>query len=112
MKNLLIILIAVQLVSCFHIDKKEPGLIGSWRLHDVKSDVQKSNFDTDAELMQVVSDGAILSLFDDGTYSYISGKGTYLNGKWELEQKTKFLSLISPKGSKEDLNFSVSPIPG
>ena len=93
MKNIFIILFAVQLVSCSNNKKVEPTLNGSWRLHDVKSDLQKSDFDTEAESMQVVRDGAVLSLFNDGTYSYISGKGKYLNGKCKL-QRPLFLHLF------------------
>src|SRR6476620_2499630 len=99
MKNIIIILISIQLVSCFN-NKKQENLTGSWRLNDVRSDLQNSNFDAEAESMQAVSEGALISFFNDGTYTYISGKGNYLTGKWKLEQGEKCLSLIAPGGSK------------
>jgi len=81
-------------------------------LHDVRSDAKKSSFDAEAELMQVVSEGALFSFFNDGSYTYISGKGNYVTGKWNVEKGENYLSLIAPGGSKEKLEFSVSSKPG
>src|SRR5436190_9038449 len=112
MKNIILILISIQLASCFNTSKKEADLTGSWRLHDVGSDSQKSNFDAEAESMQVVGEGAMFSFFNDGSYTYITGKGNYINGKWKLEKGENYLAFISPGGGEEKLDFSVSSKPG
>jgi hypothetical protein len=108
MKKLLVAFIAFHLASCSYLSTKKVNLFGSWRLNDVAATSKKSDFDIEAGLSDVVSNGAMLNLFKDSTYSYISGRGEYKFGKWKFDEDEKRIFFLSTKGSTDVLLFSTS----
>jgi hypothetical protein len=108
MKKLLVALISFYLLSCAQHSTKKINFLGSWRLNDVSSISQKSDFDNEAALREEVSSGAMLNLFKDSTYSFISGKGEYDFGKWKFEEEGNHLVFLSTKGAANVVIVSTS----
>ena len=108
MRNLgITIFLLVTLASCSIFNENKNELEGSWQLQDINLVSEESSFDEKATLMKTVSDGSLLSLFPDNTFTEVSGNGVYLNGKWGKRSSNE-ISFNSTKG-KESVAFNWKP---
>jgi hypothetical protein len=99
--------VLLTLSACASFAKRDETLEGSWQLQDINNTSQKSSFENEAAMMKTVSDGSLLSLFPDKTFTEISGNGTYFHGEWEKYASDK-ISFHSAKG-KEFLALKWKP---
>src|SRR5215211_4483410 len=74
----------------------EKSIAGTWHLYDIEQLESKGDdaFSRNARLKKTVKEGAILCLFEDGTYSDVKGNGAFKTGKWKLSQENKSISFI------------------
>jgi hypothetical protein len=95
------------LVSCNLSNKEIKNRIeGSWQLYDIASQDENADFSKVASLKQKVKEGALLSLFEDDTYTEISGSGKYESGKW-VKQDNKSILLTNKDQRSESAVFTV-----
>lgn len=98
--RLLLFIIAIVCISgCDELGKngKEvstKSLLGSWRLFSLENtDSINNRLLTEADNIEIVKQGMILSFFKDGTYTEVRGSGFYITGKWRYSSKEKMLYL-------------------
>lgn len=75
----------------------ESSIPGTWHLYDVEPLKGKGggdSFSKNANLKKAVKEGAILCLFEDGSYSDVKGDGEFKTGKWKFSQENKSISFI------------------
>ena len=102
-KFILIIYLLVMVVGCnlFHTDRlnqtlSTKSIIGNWQLYDLSNNNSDEKDGDDnllktAKSKEVIKEGKMLSLFEDGTYTDIGGNGNYTTGKWEYDEEKKVL---------------------
>ena len=112
--NILYLLLTLLACSCSLINNKsnETTLIGTWRLHDIEqikntTESSEPSFETNAGLKKIVKEGALLSLFEDGSYSEINGKEEYKSGHWKFSEKRKTILLIDSGLTKQQIVVNV-----
>lgn len=81
--------------------------MGSWQLYDItpKND-SGVDFSTTANLKKGVKEGAILSFFEDKSYSELEGSGNFKSGKWEVDKFNNTISLTDQKSKTRNVNFT------
>ena len=90
----------------------ETTLAGNWRLSDAEQIKQiaegdDSSFEKIAGLKKIVKEGALLSLFDDGSYTQINGEEKYIAGNWKFSDRQNTLLFIDPEHSLRQIVINV-----
>jgi hypothetical protein len=79
-------------------------LTGSWQLFDVVlQDETDASFSSAVNLKAKVKEGAVLSFFDDKSYSELEGPGTFTSGTWTAEGDDALALSGSGKGTRNAL---------
>lgn len=95
MQRLSYIVIVVLLISsCRMGDRTDTSFLGTWRLSDISEGVRpvKTSGDPlldEAAFKQLLKEGLLLSLFEDGTFTEVTGNGRYRLGKWSYTDPDK-----------------------
>ena len=103
LKFIIAFVLVLIAVSCnqFYTDKGNQTLsknilIGNWQLFDLSNNNADEKDGEDnllkaARSKEMIKEGLVLSLFQDGTYTDIRGNGNYATGKWEYDDEKKVL---------------------
>jgi hypothetical protein len=89
----------------------ETSLLGTWRLYGIEgSDSRNKNgdsFEKEAALNKIVKDGAIISFFEDDTYTDLRGEKIYKTGTYKFSSQDKTISFIDSTGATEPVNVTL-----
>jgi len=84
-------------------------LPGSWRLYDVnpinQNHKEKDPFASMASLKKIVTDGDIISFFEDGRYSEIKGEDGFNAGYWKISAKKSTIELKDTSNLVKSIPF-------
>lgn len=86
-------------------DLNTKSLAGSWRLFDIEDidSTSTRNIEkllVEADNVELVKQGSILSFFKDGTFTEVQGSGFYSAGRWRYSSKEKTLFLTDSGTTK------------
>lgn len=83
------------------------SLPGTWRLSDVSTMNTASrsgvSFEEEAKRKQMVKEGLMIALFEDGTYSELRGTDPLKTGKWKYKSEDEALYFMDPEKKTEPL---------
>jgi len=108
--NLLLFVFGIIITGC-NTEKSNPKtlskllpkeakatILGSWRLSDINETGIVKNQDpllASAKYKKTVQEGLIFSFYPNGTFTTISGTGTYEYGKWNFVNNKKAVYIVS-----------------
>ena len=85
-------------------------LPGTWRLYDVEqikiTESGDSAFAISAGLKKMVKEGALFSLFEDGSFSEMEGKN-YKTGNWKFSEKQQSISFVDSVVGVRDIEGTI-----
>lgn len=95
----------IFITGCLFKSTNKAALPGTWRLYDV-TDIGADSaagdaFSKSAALKTMVTAGAALSFFDDGTYTLVKGNGIFTNAGWKFMPEKNLLYFIDSGRTEE-----------
>ena len=89
----------------------ETSLLGTWRLYGIEgADTRNKNgdsFEREAALSKVVKDGAIISFFEDDTYTDLRDEKIYKAGKYKFSKSNKTIAFIDSGETTEPVDVTL-----
>lgn len=82
-----IVIVLLLICSCRFGKSAATSFLGTWRLSDISEGVRPvktsgDNLLDEAAFKEILKEGLLLSLFEDGTFTEVTGNGRYRFGKW------------------------------
>jgi len=86
-RRCLLALLLFLFSGCWFGNPAPDSFLGTWRLSDITEGLRPVRTSGDplldeAAFKEQLKDGLLVSLFEDGTFTEVSGKGSYRFGKW------------------------------
>ncbi|MCP9751268.1 hypothetical protein [Ferruginibacter sp. HRS2-29] len=89
----------------------ETSLLGTWRLYGIEgSDSRNKNgdsFEKEAALNKIVKDGAIISFFEDNSYTDLRGEKIYKGGKYKFSKSDNTIAFIDSGETTEPVDITL-----
>lgn len=113
-KSYYFLLLIILTTGCKLLDKKteQGSALGSWRLYKINSIEGNDTKESDdklldqAKLNDRVQTGLLLSLFDDNTFTRVTGDQKYEFGKWEAPADYSRIILQQPGSIRQQYSLS------